>query len=98
MSDEQITPQKKLQVALAFASVSEADFLKVLYALAPKLVGKSKLVSELSDDAANAALPHINPLIDGIKGGSNWPMPSQQRQTGVALPYGPHPHKHRPKP
>jgi hypothetical protein len=82
------TPQKKLQVALAFASVSEADFLKVLYALAPKLVGECKLVSELSDDAANAALPHINPLIDGIKGGSNWPMPAQQPQTGVALPYG----------
>ena len=77
------TPQKKLQVALAFASV---------------LAVECKLVSELSDDAANAALPHINPLIDGIKGGSNWPMPAQQPQTGVALPYGSHPHKHRPKP
>jgi hypothetical protein len=83
MSDEQITPQKKLQVALAFASVSEEEFLNTFYALAPTLVGKSKLVSELSDDAANAALPRINPLIDGIKGGSNWPMPSQQLKEGA---------------
>jgi hypothetical protein len=88
MSDEQITPQKKLQVALAFWGVSEEEFLNVFYALAPTLVGKSKLVSELSDDAANAALPEINRFLEVMKGGTSWPMPSQQPQTGVALPYG----------
>jgi hypothetical protein len=98
MTNEQITPQKKIQVALAKASVSEEEFMKVLYALAHQLVGKSKLVSELSDDAANAALAHLNETINEMQGGSTWPMPSQQRQTGAALPYGPHPHKHRPKP
>jgi hypothetical protein len=98
MTNEQITPQKKLQVALAFWGVSGEEFLNTFYALAPTLVGKSKLVSELSDDAANAALPDINRFLEVMKGGgSNWPMPSQQPQTGVALPYGPHRHNLRPK-
>jgi hypothetical protein len=64
------TPQKTLQVALADASVSEADFLKALKATAPQLVGKSKLVSELSDDAANAALSDINEILNAIEGGA----------------------------
>ncbi len=64
------TPQKTLQVALADASVSEADFLKVLKATAPQLVGKCKLISELSDDAANAALSDINEILNAIEGGA----------------------------
>lgn len=64
------TPQKTIQVALADASVSEADFLKALKATAPQLVGKSKLVSELSDDAANAALSDINEILTAIEEGA----------------------------
>lgn len=64
------TPQKTIQVALADASVSEADFLKALKATAPQLVGKSKLVSELSDDAANAALADINEILTAIEEGA----------------------------
>lgn len=64
------TPQKTLQVALADASVSEADFLKVLKATAPQLVGKCKLISELSDDAANAALSDINEILTALEGGA----------------------------
>jgi phage recombination protein Bet len=56
------TPQRQIQVAITDAGVSEADFLKSLKATAPQLVGKSKLVSELSDDAANAALSDINEI------------------------------------
>jgi phage recombination protein Bet len=64
------TPQKTIQVALADASVSEADFLKALKATAPQLVGKSKLVSELSDDAATAALADINEILTAIEEGA----------------------------
>jgi phage recombination protein Bet len=64
------TPQKTIQVALADASVSEADFLKALKATAPQLVGKSKLVSELSDDAANAALADLNEILTAIEEGA----------------------------
>ena len=64
------TPQKTLQVALADASVSEGDFLKVLKATAPQLVGKCKLISELSDDAANAALADINEILTALEGGA----------------------------
>lgn len=64
------TPQKTLQVALADAGVSEADFLKALKATAPQLVGKSKLVSELSDDAANAALADLNEILTAIEEGA----------------------------
>lgn len=64
------TPQKTLQVALSDASVSEGDFLKVLKATAPQLVGKCKLISELSDDAANAALADINEILTALEGGS----------------------------
>ena len=64
------TPQKTLQVALSDASVSEGDFLKVLKATAPQLVGKCKLISELSDDAANAALADINEILTAIEGGA----------------------------
>lgn len=63
------TPKKTIQVALADASVSEADFLKALKATAPQLVGKSKLVSELSDDAANAALADLNEILTAIEEG-----------------------------
>lgn len=64
------TPQKTLQVALSDASVSEGDFLKVLKATAPQLVGKCKLISELSDDAANAALADINEILTALEGGA----------------------------
>jgi len=64
------TPQKTIQVALADASVSEGDFLKVLKATAPQLVGKCKLISELSDDAANAALSDINEILTALEGGA----------------------------
>ncbi len=64
------TPQKSLQVALVDASVSEADFLKVLKATNPQLVGKCKMISELSDDAANAALCEINEILTALKGGA----------------------------
>jgi phage recombination protein Bet len=64
------TPQRQIQVAITDAGVSEADFLKALKATAPQLVGKSKLVSELSDDAANAALADINEILNAIEGGA----------------------------
>lgn len=64
------TPQKTLQVALADASVSEADFLKELKKTALQLVGKSKMISELSDEAANAALADIDELLTATKGGA----------------------------
>jgi phage recombination protein Bet len=64
------TPQRQIQVAITDAGVSEADFLKALKATAPQLVGKSKLVSELSDDAANAALADINEILTAIEEGA----------------------------
>jgi phage recombination protein Bet len=63
------TPQRQIQVAITDAGVSEADFLKALKATAPQLVGKSKLVSELSDDAANAALADLNEILTAIEEG-----------------------------
>lgn len=64
------TPQRQIQVAITDAGVSEADFLKALKATAPQLVGKSKLVSELSDDAANAALADLNEILTAIEEGA----------------------------
>ena len=66
---ENDTPQKQLQIALADAGVTEADFLKSLKATAPQLVGKAKTVSELSDESANAALSDINEILVAIEGG-----------------------------
>jgi hypothetical protein len=66
---ENDTPQKQLQIALADAGVTEADFLKSLKATAPQLVGKAKTVTELSDDSANAALGDINEILVAIEGG-----------------------------
>ena len=63
------TPQRQIQVAITDAGVSEADFLKALKATAPQLVGKAKLVSELSDDAANAALADLNEILTAIEEG-----------------------------
>jgi phage recombination protein Bet len=64
------TPQRQIQVAITDAGVSEADFLKALKATAPQLVGKAKLVSELSDDAANAALADLNEILTAIEEGA----------------------------
>jgi phage recombination protein Bet len=64
------TPQRQIQVAITDAGVSEADFLKALKATAPQLVGKSKLVSELSEDAANAALADLNEILTAIEEGA----------------------------
>jgi phage recombination protein Bet len=64
------TPQRQIQVAITDAGVSEADFLKALKSTAPQLVGKSKLVSELSDDAANAALADLNEILTAIEEGA----------------------------
>ena len=66
---ENDTPQKQLQIALADAGVTEADFLKSLKATAPQLIGKAKTVTELSDDSANAALGDINEILVAIEGG-----------------------------
>lgn len=64
------TPQKQLQVALSDAGIVEAKFITVFKKQASSMVGKAKLVSELSDDAANAALAEINDIIALCEGGA----------------------------
>jgi len=64
------TPQKQLQVALSDAGVVEAKFIATFKKQAGALVGKAKLVAELSDDAANAALAEINDIIALCEGGA----------------------------
>lgn len=60
------TPQKRLLMVLADASVKEFDFIEVLKKFAPKLVGRAKLISELSDEAAEQALKDIDALIQEV--------------------------------
>ena len=57
------TPQKQLQAAIADAGVLEGAFIKQLKAIAPALIGKAKLITELSDEAAEKALSEIHSII-----------------------------------
>ena len=57
------TPQKQLQAAIADAGVLEGAFIKQLKAIAPALIGKAKLITELSDEAAEKALSEIHSIL-----------------------------------
>ena len=57
------TPQKQLQAAIADAGVLEGAFIKQLKVIAPALIGKAKLITELSDEAAEKALAEIHSIL-----------------------------------
>lgn len=57
------TPQKALQVAISDAGVVEAKFMAAFRKQSSAVVGKAKLISELSDEAAIVGMDGINDLI-----------------------------------
>ena len=57
------TPQKQLQAAIADAGVLEGAFIKQLKVIAPALIGKAKVITELSDEAAEKALAEIHSIL-----------------------------------
>lgn len=57
------TPQKELQLAISDAGIVEAKFIATFKKQCGAVVGKAKLISELSDEAAKAALDGLNDLI-----------------------------------
>lgn len=57
------TVQKQLQQALSDAGVVEARFMTVYKKRVPDIVGKARVVSELSDEAATLGLKEIDDII-----------------------------------
>lgn len=60
------TPQKELSIALRDASISEADFMKFLRDNTI-LVGKAKMVSELSNESADEVLSDFSKVVETMR-------------------------------
>lgn len=63
------TPQKRLHVAVSDYGCPEHAFMKTFKGMNKALVGKAQMISELSDEAANAALDEINVILTAAEEG-----------------------------
>lgn len=60
------TPQKELSIALRDASISEAEFMKFLRENTV-LVGKAKMVSELTNESADEVLSDFSKVVEAMQ-------------------------------